>query len=144
MEPLYELASRTLTVGYDSAEFSDRTGCTETDFKISGEGSTSSRIQISPGTYCNGIAIESAAHVNFIPGTYYLKGGGLCQGGGYAYMPFQLMSGSHVDFSAQQGENPDNSQGSMVEITVQYPYQPVVALFQTMTLRASSRMAISY
>ena len=40
--------------------------------------------------------------------------------------------------------DPDNSQGSMVEITVQYPYQPVVALFQPVTLRASSRMAISY
>ncbi len=40
--------------------------------------------------------------------------------------------------------DPDNSQGSTVEITVQYRFRPVVALFQPVTLRASSQMAISY
>ena len=32
----------------------------------------------------------------------------------------------------------------MVQVTVQYDYQPVITLFQPVTLRARSRMAISY
>ena len=40
--------------------------------------------------------------------------------------------------------DPDNSQGSFVRVTVQYAYRPVIALFLPVTLRASSRMAISF
>ena len=40
--------------------------------------------------------------------------------------------------------DPDNSQGSMVTVTVQYPYQPIIALFAPVTLSATSEMAISY
>ena len=39
---------------------------------------------------------------------------------------------------------PDNSDGSSVRVTVQYDYQPVVALFFPVQLSATSEMAISY
>ena len=39
---------------------------------------------------------------------------------------------------------PDNSRGSMVTVTVLYSYQPIIALFQPVTLSATSEMAISY
>ena len=40
--------------------------------------------------------------------------------------------------------DPDNTRGSTVTVTVQYDYRPVVALFQSVPLRASSQMAISF
>ncbi len=40
--------------------------------------------------------------------------------------------------------DPDNTQGSMVTVTVSYPFQPVVALFNPVTISATSEMAISY
>ncbi len=40
--------------------------------------------------------------------------------------------------------DPDNSQGSLVRVTVQYPFQPVIGVFQAVTLRGVSEMAISY
>ena len=93
-------------------------GCDHIEFKTSSVGSPGSRFQIWPGTYCNGISIESGSHVNFNPGTYYLKGGGLqiqsnstaegfgvgffnTQGGGYNYESINILSGSEVRFSAQ-------------------------------------------
>ena len=52
-------------------------GCDQTDFKVNSLGSVGTRHQIWPGTYCNGLNVESGSHVNFNPGMYYLKGGGL-------------------------------------------------------------------
>ena len=94
--------------------------CNFEDFTTSKEGNPVKRYQIKPGTYCNGISVESGSHVNFSPGTYYLKGGGLnidsgssatgfgvtffnSEGGGYNYGPFEIQSGSRVEFTAQQG-----------------------------------------
>ena len=49
--------------------------CDFTEFKTSSEGTPASPVQINPGTFCGGISIESASHVNFNPGIYYLRGG---------------------------------------------------------------------
>ena len=40
--------------------------------------------------------------------------------------------------------DPDNSRGSKVTVTVRYGYRPVLALFQSVPLIASSQMAISF
>ena len=96
-------------------------GCDFTDFKTSSQGTLQIRFQIFPGTYCNGISIESGSDVNFNPGTYYLKGGGLrisssstAEGfgvgfynttwGGSNYQPITIESGSETRFSAQAGD----------------------------------------
>ena len=96
-------------------------GCDHTEFKTSSDGTPSSRFQIWPGTYCGGISIESLSNVNFNPGTYYLKGGGLqiesgstaegfgvgffnTEGGGYSYEPININSGTQARFSAQSGD----------------------------------------
>ncbi len=40
--------------------------------------------------------------------------------------------------------DPNNRQGSKVTVTVQYTYTPIVALFPSANLTASSEMAMSY
>ena len=40
--------------------------------------------------------------------------------------------------------NPNNRQGSRVSVTVQYTYQPIIALFPSAQLGATSVMAMSY
>jgi len=50
--------------------------CNFVDKKING-----GTVSLSPGVYCNGIAITSGAVVTFQPGTYILMGGGLTAGG---------------------------------------------------------------
>jgi len=50
--------------------------CNFVDKKING-----GTVSLSPGVYCNGIAITSGAVVTFQPGTYILMGGGLTVGG---------------------------------------------------------------
>lgn len=94
-------------------------GCDFTDFKTSSKGKPKDPMPVDPGTYCNGISIESGSHVFFRPGYYWLKGGGLninsgswatgegltfynTEGEGYSYQPIQIQSGSDVQFSAMQ------------------------------------------
>ena len=103
-------------------------GCDHTDFLTSSLGTPGSRYQIWPGTYCGGISIESGSHVNFNPGTYYLKGKGLqiqsgstaegfgvgffnTDGAGYGYDPINIQSGSEVRFSAQAGDGAGAMEG---------------------------------
>ncbi len=102
--------------------------CDSTEFMTSAEGTPEAPVQIYPGTYCGGISIESLSNVNFNPGIYYLKGGkvaGLNIGSGssatgfgvtfyntdynsdYPYMPIQIQSGSHVEFTATSGTGTD-------------------------------------
>ena len=101
--------------------------CDFTEFMTSSLGGVGNRFQINPGTYCGGISIESGSHVNFNPGIYYLKGGtvaGLNIGSnssatgfgvsfyntetaGYPYLPIQIQSGSHAEFTAPSGTNTD-------------------------------------
>ena len=40
--------------------------------------------------------------------------------------------------------DPDNSRGSTVTVTVQYDYRPILAVFPSFPLQASSQMAISF
>ena len=54
----------------------DPGGCPNENFKTSSEGSTSSRVQVYPGAYCNGISIESGSHVHIPPGNLLLEGRG--------------------------------------------------------------------
>ncbi len=92
-------------------------GCDQTDFKTSSQGGVGNRYQIYAGTYCNGLSAESGSHVNFNPGVYYLKGGGLgidsnssatgfgvtfynTETNDYAYAPIAVQSGSHVELTA--------------------------------------------
>ena len=86
-------------------------GCDQTDFLLSSQGSEGDRYPIWPGTYCNGISIESGSHVNFNPGVYYLKGGGLnilsdssAEGEGYDYRPFLIDSNSVIQFAAPNSD----------------------------------------
>ena len=102
--------------------------CDFNEFKTSSEGTPESRVQINPGTYCGGISIESGSHVNFNPGIYYLRGGkvaGLNVDSGstatgfgvsfyntdynstYPYMPIEIQSGSHAEFTAPSGTGTD-------------------------------------
>ena len=95
-------------------------GCDFTDFKTSSKGKPKDPVPVDPGTYCNGISIESGSHVFFRPGHYWLKGGGLnidsgssalgsdltfynTVGEGYSYKPFEIQSGSKVYLKAMQG-----------------------------------------
>ena len=96
--------------------------CDHTEFKASSVGSESSRYQIYPGTYCGGLWVESGSHVNFNPGTYWIKGKGFnigsnssatgeeisvfnTDGAGYDYEPIGIQSGSDVYLTAQEGES---------------------------------------
>ncbi len=113
-DPLGGLTQPTVPGGCPNEDF--------IDFKTSSEGTPGSPVQIYEGTYCNGISIESGSYVHFNSGTYFLKGGGLnidsasvatgdsvtfynTEGGGYDFKPFEIQSGSHVEFSAQQGSS---------------------------------------
>ena len=97
-------------------------GCLFTDFKTSTKGTPKEPLAIGPGTYCNGISIESGSHVFFKPGTYWLKGGGLnidsgssasgsgltfynTEAPGYAYRQIEIQAGSTVNFAAVQGSD---------------------------------------
>jgi len=87
-------------------------GCTYTNFKVSGGLQT-----LSPGVYCNGIAISGGSVVTFSPGLYVLNGGGFSVSGGgtmigagvtfyntgggrYAYKPVSISGGTVGTLSA--------------------------------------------
>ncbi len=98
-------------------------GCVHTEYKVSSVGTQSNRFQIyGDQTYCGGLWVESGSHVNFNPGTYWIIGGGFnigsgstatgdgitiynSEGAGYSYEPIGIQSGSHVEFTAQQGDS---------------------------------------
>ncbi len=96
-------------------------GCDYTDTSLSSLGTVGNRYPIWPGTYCGGIN-TSGSHVNFNPGVYYLKGGGLnilsdstaegegvtfynTEGEGYSYKPFLIQSNSVIRFKAPNGDS---------------------------------------
>ena len=102
--------------------------CDFTEFKTSSEGTPASPVQINPGTFCGGISIESASHVNFNPGIYYLRGGKVAglnidsasratgfgvtfyntdYNSDYPFMPIEIQSGSHVEFTATSDTGTD-------------------------------------
>jgi hypothetical protein len=53
-------------------------GCSHNSFQANSGGAT---IQISPGTYCNGVSISGSASVNMAPGTYYIDKGNFTMSG---------------------------------------------------------------
>lgn len=77
---------------------------------------SSGTAKLTPGTYCNGIAIAGNANVTMAPGTYVLAGGGLrvsgtshltgqgtillTQGLGYSYGPVNISGNAVVNLSA--------------------------------------------
>lgn len=52
-------------------------GCDYNNFKVSSGGRNNNPINLSPGTYCGGIDINSDRRVNFAAGLYVMAGGGL-------------------------------------------------------------------
>ncbi len=92
--------------------------CDFTNVKISSGSS-----QLTPGTYCNGIAVSGTANVTLAPGTYILMGGGLhvsgssqlkgqgtivlTQGLGYSYGPLIISDNALLNLQAlKSGDYP--------------------------------------
>jgi len=67
-----------LTDPYAGTPYTAPNGCDNNNTHIN----SSSSVNLSPGTYCGGIQVDSNPIVDLQPGTYYMKGGGFTVNGG--------------------------------------------------------------